>query len=338
MAHRIAIVDNGGFSTRWIAYCRNHSVPYKTVDPYANDIISQLSDCTAFMWHHSHRDYRDALFANQLLYALSQKGMKVFPDFPTTWHFDDKVGQKYLLEAAGLPLVPTYVFYTKREALDWVDSAAFPKVFKLKGGSGSMSVSLVRSRAQARRKVRKAFSCGFPPLNSWDNLREHVSRFTSGKGSLAGVLKGVGRLFVRPEYDRMHPVEKGYCYFQDFIPDNLYDIRVCVVNHKAFAIKRMVRENDFRASGSGSIVYGRDQIDERCVALAFEAARKFATQCVGIDFVFSPAGQPMIVEISYGFTPEGYDACDGYWTEDMAFVPEPHFDFCGWMVESVMEN
>ena len=55
------------------------------------------------------------------MFSVEASGKKVFPDFNTVWHFDDKVGQKYLLEALDLPLVPTWVFYDKTEALQWAD-------------------------------------------------------------------------------------------------------------------------------------------------------------------------------------------------------------------------
>lgn len=337
--NRIAIVVNGGFSGRWIAYCERNGIDYKIVDPYASNIVQQVADCTAFMWHHSHVDYRDTLFAKQLLYSLEQTGKRVFPDYRTTWHFDDKVGQKYLMEALGLPMVPSHVFYTKREALTWVEGAEFPKVFKLRGGSGAASVSLVKTRKQARRMVRKAFGRGFPQFDRMNHFKEHLIRARQGKESLvAAWLKGCWRMVELPLHARMRSPEKGYCYFQEFMPGNQYDIRVCVVNHRAFAIKRMTRKGDFRASGSGDIVYGRKEIDERCVEIAFEAACKLGTQCVGIDFVFDEERKPLMVEISFAFTPEGYDACDGYWEEDMTFVEGTHFDFCGWMVESVVEK
>lgn len=66
------------------------------------------------MWHFSHIDYRDMLFAKQLLYSIQLMGKKVFPDFNTVWHFDDKVGQKYMFEAIGVPFIPTYVFMIKK--------------------------------------------------------------------------------------------------------------------------------------------------------------------------------------------------------------------------------
>lgn len=66
------------------------------------------------MWLHYRENYKDALFAKQSLYSLVITGKKVFSDFNTCRYFEDKVGQKYLLEAIGAPLVPSYVFYTKK--------------------------------------------------------------------------------------------------------------------------------------------------------------------------------------------------------------------------------
>ena len=101
---KIAIHNKvGSFSDRWIQYCEDNDVPYKLVDAYDSNIIEHISDCDAFMWHHSHGDYRDVLFAKQLLNSLEVAGKVVFPDFASGWHFDDKVSQKYLFEAIGAP-------------------------------------------------------------------------------------------------------------------------------------------------------------------------------------------------------------------------------------------
>ena len=79
----IAIHHSSGFAERWITYCEKNNIPYKLVNAYDNDIVSQLKDCDAFMWHHSHQNYKDVLFAKQLLYSLQMAGKKVFPDFNT---------------------------------------------------------------------------------------------------------------------------------------------------------------------------------------------------------------------------------------------------------------
>lgn len=327
----------GSFSDRWIEYCKRKGIDYKIVNAYDSDIVEQVKDCDAFMWHHSHADYRDVLFAKQLIYSLETKGVRCFPDYHTTWHFDDKVGQKYLLEAIGAPLVPSYVFYTKKEALDWISKTTFPKVFKLRGGAGAANVMLAHTANEARKLVRKAFGRGFSQFDRAGYLKERYRKWREGKDSFVGVLKGIGRLFVITDFAKMHDREKGYAYFQEFIPNNNFDIRVCVVGNRAFALKRLTRKGDFRASGSGNIIYDKSQLDDNCVKIAFEVNEMLKTQSIAYDFVFDKNHQPLIVEISYGYALKAYDFCEGYWTKDMAWHEGSHFDFCGWMVEDLIE-
>lgn len=329
----------GSFSDRWISYCEEKGIPYKIVEAYSSDIVKQVEDCDAFMWHHHHANYKDSLFAKQLLYSLQTAGKKVFPNFNTGWHFDDKVGQKYLLEAIGAPLVPSYVFYTKKEALDWIEKTTFPKVFKLRGGAGASNVKLARTKNDARKFVNRAFGKGFSQFGRTANLKERYRKWQDGKDSFLGVCKGIYRLFVSTEFSRMHGRERGYAYFQDFVPSNKFDIRVVVIGtNRAFGLKRMVRKDDFRASGSGNIVYDKSEIDERCVKISFDVAKNLKTQSLALDFVFDKDNNPLIVEISYGYSIKAYYKCEGYWTDDMEWHDGKGFDIEGWMVENILDS
>lgn len=326
----------GSFSERWIEYCTEKDIPFKIVNAYDSDIVKQVEDCDVFMWHHLQNNYKDALFAKQLLYSLETTGKKVFPDFHTGWHFDDKVGQKYLLESVGAPLVPSYVFYTKKEALDWVNKTSFPKVFKLRGGAGSENVRLVHSKTEAKRLVSKAFGHGLSQYNTLSHLKDSYVKWKQGKVSFWEVCRGIAHLFIPIKDAKFHAPQNGYVYFQDFIPDNKYDIRVIVIGNKAFAIKRMCRPNDFRASGSGNIIYDSAGIDSRCVKMSFEIAAKLKTTSIATDWVCAPTNEWLVVEISYGFDMHGYDACPGYWTNDMQWH-QGKFNPQGWMVDEMLK-
>lgn len=326
---KIAIckTDRGGFTPGWIEYCKNQNIDYKVVDPYASDVVEQVRDCDIVMWHHAHFDYRDALLAKSLLASLEMAGKTVFPDHNTGWHFDDKVGEKYMLEALGLPLVPSFTFYTKREALDWAAKTDYPKVFKLRGGASSQNVKLARSRKEANKLINKAFSGGgYAAFSPWVTLRERWRKFREGKASALDVCKSIARIFMPGTNNKMLRNEKGYAYFQEFMPRNEYDMRITVLggasgNIKAFGFRRMVRKGDFRASGSGSIVY--DGVDPRAVRQAIDAARAMKSQLTAFDFIFDPAGNPLIVETSYGFVPSAVDACRGYWDATLAWHEAP---------------
>lgn len=310
------------FSDGWIDYCKQNNIPYKIVNAYDNNIVEQLDGCTFFLWHFSNYDYRDALFAKQLLYSLQKKGIKVFPDFDTAWHFDDKVGQKYLLEAINAPLVPSHVFYSKNEALEWIEKTTFPKVFKLRGGSGSSNVQLVENKIQAKKLVKRAFRKGFSQFNRINHLKFRYHNYRTGKESFIAVIKGVVRLFVGNRYSNMSPQEKGYVYFQDFIPNNNFDTRVVVIGGEtAIAEKRFVREGDFRASGSGK--YDYENINIETIKVAFDVSRRLNLQSVAFDFVADSQNKPLIVEISYGFGREGISKAPGFWDNNLQWHEGP---------------
>lgn len=325
------------FSSKWIEYCQKNQIAYKIVNCYSNKIIDQMKDCNALMWHFNQSNPRDVLFAKELIYALETAGKKVFPDFYTAWHFDDKVGQKYLLEGIEAPLVPSYVFYDKEDALEWIEETSFPKVFKLRRGAGSSHVKLANSRSEAKKLVKKAFSSGFSQYDKVANLKDRWYKYKIGKTGLWDVMKGVLRFARTTEFAKVAGRERGYIYFQDFILENDYDIRVIVVDSdKAFAIKRLVREGDFRASGSGHVLYEKDHFDDETVRLSFEVAEKVKSQCLAIDYVYQN-GKPLITELSYGFIKEVYYPCEGYWDRNLKWHSGP-FDAQGWMVESLLSS
>lgn len=307
------------FSDRWIKYCETHKINYKFVDCYANDILEQLKGCKGLLWHWSHSDHRDQIFARQLIYAVDKIGVKVFPDPNTSWLFDDKIGQRYLLAAIEAPLVKTYIFYSKNEALNWIGTTTFPKVFKLSGGAASTNVMLAKTPAQARRLTRKAFGKGFAYHRAWPKIRDRLWVLKRDKDIAAfkGVIKGIGSLALKKNSFSLLHRQKGYAYFQDFIPNYEYDDRILIVGNKGMTARRYVRKNDFRASGSGVIKRDKGLWNLEAVEIAFQVSKQIKAQSLAFDFIYDEKNKPLIVEISYCFPPYGFDKCPGYFDEDM---------------------
>lgn len=327
------------FSQRWIEYCEENNINYTLIDCFSSNVIKQMVEFDVLMWHWSQEDPKAMLIAKNLTKAIESMGKKVFPDFNTVWHFDNKISQKYLLEALNVPLVSSYVFYSENEALEWAKNTKFPKVFKLKGGAGSINVKLIKNSSSAKKIIKKAFSKGFGSSGRTELFKNRIWHFKRDKdlNSFVGILKGVRRLFLKSNLERFSGREKGYVYFQDFVPNNDSDTRIIVIGNRAFAIKRMVRKGDFRASGSGLIKYINDEtIDKKCLEIAFETSKKLKSQCLAFDFIYD-GNSPLIVEISYGFSIGAYDSCPGYWDKHLIwhegyFVPQ-HF-----MIQNILKE
>ena len=321
----IGIHDSpGSFSDRWVKYCTAKDIPFRRVDCLSTDVIAQCEGLDALLWHWAHNNPVDQLVARQIIASLTAKVPVVFPDVNTCWHYDDKIAQKYLLEAIGAPVISTWVFTRKIEALRWIEGATWPKVFKLRGGAGSTNVSLVRSRHQATALCLQAFGRGFPAVavNRTSNLTSYLAGMPSRVRKtnsahelwqrLARVPQTLTRLLgLRPTMQR----ERGYVYFQEFLPNNAFDTRITVIGNRAFGFRRMNRPDDFRASGSGNISHEPDRIDKKCVAIAFRVANQLGTQSLAFDFLFNPQQEPMIGEISYCYAASAVQACRGYWDQ-----------------------
>ncbi len=309
------------YSDKWIEYCKEHQINYQIVNCYDTDIMEQLKECDALMWHWQHIDYKAQLFARALILSLDRINFPVYPNANSSWHFDDKLGQKYLLEAIDAPMVKSYAFYDKESAFKWIEETSFPKVFKLRNGAGAFNVQLIKSKSEAKKYANRVFGKGFEANRREAILEEKIWHFKRDKSlkSVVGIGKGVCRYISPHKVYTMLPIEKNYLYAQDFIPNCDHDIRVFVIGNRAVTKKRMVREGDFRASGSGKMSWDIGEEGKECVKVAFEIVEKLQAQSIAFDFVKDIDGYK-IVEISYAASPRGFPHALGYWTKDLEWV------------------
>jgi len=326
---KLALHSGDGWNRAWKNICVQQNIMFQEVNCYSTDIIDTLvsSHITHLMWHFDHNKPKDILMARNVLYSMQKIGIKTFPDFDTCWHFDDKVAQKYLLESIQAPLVPSFVFYEKKEAINWLRNYSnYPIVAKLRRGAGSYNVKLIKSFQQAKRYCNLMFGSGVCPTPGY--FADARNKLMVA-GSYENIIK---RLKKAPNYFKMisnghknFPKEKGYVYFQKFIPGNAFDIRIAVIGNKIWSFKRKVRLGDFRASGSGMIDYDTLNLPIDLIQTAYNVSLKLKTQSIAFDFVKDFEENYFIVEISYGYVGELIFNCKGYWNEDMQFI-EGHFN------------
>ncbi|MFW9970583.1 MAG: hypothetical protein ACFFDF_10305 [Candidatus Odinarchaeota archaeon] len=273
------------------------------------DFWKKLEQISLFIYRWEFSDY-DKQLAKTIMPIIERKGILCFPNQETSWHYDDKIKQYYLLKEFNLPYTESYVFWSKSSALDWIMQAQFPVVFKLKGGAGSKNVKLIKKKKTARRIVKRMFGKGKMP-NTID--RNKINLIGEVKHLLA---KFERKLRGGAAIDNWQK-EKDYVLFQKYLPDNEYDTRVTVIGNRAFAFRRKVRSKDFRASGSGIIEYKRENINLDAIKVAFETSKKLKFQSMAYDFLFNEMGNPEFCEISYTYVDTAIYNCPGYWDQDL---------------------
>lgn len=281
------VVQPGGqeqsFSARWTELASLAEVRAVPVDVYAPDVMEQIRRCDGFMWRYGY-DEQSRRFAQVLLPAV-ERGLRlpVFPNWNTSWTFEDKVAQRYQLEAAAIPTPETWVFWKKEDAARFITTAGYPFVLKLSVGIRSGNVALVRNVKEASTWVDRLFGWG---VNNLEPLN-------------VGTRKSHGK-------------HKGYFYAQAFLPDNNFDTRVTVIGMRAYAFRRFNREGDFRASGGGNIDWTPSGIDLETVRLAFKVAGALGTQSLAIDGM-RRGTERVVGEVSYTYAAWAIEACPGHW-------------------------
>ena len=331
----IGIHDSpGSFSDRWFEWCLQNGVPFKRLDCLSSDILQQCAELEAVLWHWTFVSLPETLVARQILTALEQSGLVVFPTAATCWHYDDKVGQKYLLESIGAPLIPTWVFTSQDKAAEWIANTSFPKVFKLRCGASSENVRLVQSREEATAICQYAFRNGFSAKPSYlHDAKTRLRQIKDWRDFFKKLKRMPSSVMATLQQRRCTPRERGYVYFQEFLPGNEFDTRVTIIGNRAFGVVRRNRPNDFRASGSGLPVFDPERIDRRCIESAFQVSEKLDSQSLACDFLMDAKNEPRISEISYCFVPWTVHDCPGYWDRECRWQ-EGHF----WPQDCILQD
>ena len=147
----------------------------------------------------------------------------------------------------------------------------YPLISKAAEGASAANVRLIHTPKQATKEIEQVFSP-----------------------------KGLQLKYGRSQRD--------YLLWQEFLPGNIGDYRICIVGDCFFGLMRYNRPGTWAASGSG-IGYPITLATEReraAARLANEAASALGTRLVAFDVLFTPAGEPRIVEMSASWNIKGY--------------------------------
>jgi glutathione synthase/RimK-type ligase-like ATP-grasp enzyme len=318
-------VHTTAWGPEWKRACVERGVPHELIDWRAHDSFARMARHAIVLWHFNHYSVDEMRFARPILAALKAGGCTVFPDAGDADHFDDKVAQAYLLRSLGLPTPTNHVLHGHEAVEEWIRLAGvFPVVAKLRSGSGASGVTLIMTPNHLRRYARRMFGSG---------VRSRPSVVLKIRSNLASA-RTLGDIAARarraPEFlyslrkASQLPRESGYVYLQEFIPGCDHDIKVVVVGDQLSFICRAVRAGEFRASGSGALFYERALISPSIVEVAFTAAQVLRSECTGFDMVVdSRTGQPLILEVSYGFSHEALLRAGGYFDRSGAWHDVP---------------
>ena len=309
----------------WINYCKEQNIKFDLIDWRSLGAFEELASHDIVMWHYSHYSSDEMLFAPNILSALKARGCRVFPDLSDSLHFDDKVAQAYLLQALGLDAPVNYPLHSLDSVDEWIDKVGnFPIVAKLRTGSGSNNVSLIKNKYALKKYAIKMFNSGI------DSRPSTVFKLKSNRKSTKSLKEFFKRLKRVPEFlfsrksAKNLPKERGYVYLQEFIDNVNYDLKIAIVGDRLSFVARGTRPGEFRASGGGNLFYDKSLMDTDMIRSAFLAYDTLKSDCTGLDMIKDPrTNKPIILEVSYGFSHEAQLGANGYFDRNAVWHDQP---------------
>lgn len=321
-----AILHSTSWVFPWEEWCKDNNIDYELIDLFSVDAIKTLKDYDVLLWHFGQYSWLDMLEARSILYSAKMMGLKVFPDFNDAWHFDDKVAEMYALQAVGAPIPESQVYYRMSVLKNAVETGtiSFPIVAKLRTGSGSHNVKLIKSKSQLFGYAKRMFGRGYKPAPSLIYKTTSNIRSSHNKATFLAKLKRAPEFLRTRRSAKKFPKENGYVYLQEFIPSDGFDMKVVVVGDKLSGLYRPIRSHDFRASGGGEVLYNKELFTENIIHSAFAIADALGLKCVGFDYVVdNRTGEGKIVEMSYGFSHTAVMGMNGWFGRDCQWHDEP---------------
>lgn len=193
----------------------NNNIFYSIYDIDSSKWQDEAEKLDVVIWHpHSSPDIQ-AEAKSKIYFLEKYLGKKCFPSYDEIWSYEDKVRSSFLYTHYRFPAVPTFTTNSKEDALEFLNITAFPIISKITTGSSSYGVLKLKNKKDGIRYINSCFS-------------------------------ERGRKTYWP-FER----QKNYVYFQKFINDAKYDLRIIVVGNKIFGYYRYAKPGDYRASGSG---------------------------------------------------------------------------------------
>ena len=163
-------------------------------------------------------DFYSLYTGKDIIYFLNNiLRIHTLPNFESLWFYENKIAQYWLLKKHDFPVISTFASFDMQETINYINKSNYPIVSKLNTASASLGVSLIKSKKQALKIVKKVFSTG-----------------------------------LKTKYTNLY--QKDYVLFQEKVPNMGFDLRVVIVGNSYFGYYRYPKKKDFRASGSGITV------------------------------------------------------------------------------------
>lgn len=164
----------------WIAACRDLKISYRIIYLEKNNWIDQVksSDVDLFLvWPDVGNMMAKEMQDERLRVMVEDMGKRIYPSLKEVWLYENKRVQHYWLKVNNYATPKTWVFYDINEAIEFLQGAVYPLVFKSNLGASASGVYIIKSKREAISKATIFLTHGYKMKGSKSRVRQKGSLY-----------------------------------------------------------------------------------------------------------------------------------------------------------------
>lgn len=277
---------------KWVLACEKLGLRFEIIDitdPYWLDKVHNIQFDFFLLKPPGVTEHFKKLY-DERIYIISQiLGYRTYPSYKECYIYENKKLLSDFLKASDLPHPHTKVFYKNAAAYKYLDNASFPVVAKTSTGASGSGVTILRSKKQGYKYVRKAFSSKgikrqFGPNRVIGTPVKWFKKAIKNPSLLFSKIKGYLNVYRHGE--------KEFVLFQNYVPHD-FEWRAVRIGNSYFAHKKIKYKD--KASGSKGIEYVTPP--EKLLDFVRNVCEKLDFNFMAIDMFEDSSGGYLINEL-----------------------------------------
>ncbi|MBO5031544.1 MAG: hypothetical protein J6D08_06625 [Lachnospiraceae bacterium] len=280
------ITDYRGLYRQGISRCRGininvikeifakngYEVALTSYSEIINGDINKIQNAYIFYTSSESLEYKE--YIKDIMYELGKRN-RLIPGYDMLMCHEDKCYQEIYKKSRGITSLDAECFGSVSELRQRSDTFTYPVILKKYSGAGSISVYKADNKKQLLKIARK--------MNRNSEYYLYYARL------LVKCLKKN----LDSEYTKDDPY-LGRILVQEFVPDLQNDWKVLIFGKKVYCLYRGIRDNDFRASGSGKFKYVKPPV--QILDFAMAVFEKMQVPFLSLDLCMNDKKQVYLIE------------------------------------------
>ena len=207
---------NNASGPKFKRFLKANDIPYEEYDINRSDFIEEAKKFDVIVWRIETTYSKQWEAADKLEILDKYLGKMVLPSSEALWVDEDKLRAQYVFEINNFPMIKTFSSHSEAETMEYIEACEYPIISKDKICASGHGVYMIKDKIQAKEICNEIFSTG---------------------------------LKTNEDYI----LQKDYVYFQEFVPNYGFDLRIVMIGDYFFGYYRLPKDHDFKASGSGIV-------------------------------------------------------------------------------------